>query len=134
MKATETSTDVAEILRTMVRYEGEQANRRVSWLATFQGLLLAALSFAWDKSTFLTLVLALVGMAVAVLVFCGMLAGTFAISRLRAQWHALVPSSDKYPDLMGFYPDAAPWSVYLSPENLFPIVFIAAWIGVLLAR
>ena len=130
----DTPTDAAEVLRTMVRYEGEQADRRVSWLATFQGLLLAALSFAWDKSTSLTLVLALVGIAVAILVFCGMLAGTFAIARIRTQWRSLVPPSDKIPDLMGFYPDAAPWSVYLSPENLFPLVFIAAWIGVLFAR
>ena len=126
--------DTAEVLRAMLRHESEQADRRVSWLGMFQGLLFAALAFAWDKAPSLINLVAIVGCCVAVLVFCGTLAGTFAIERIRGQWRRLIPEDYNGADPMGFYPDRAPWSVYLSPENLLPVVFAIAWMWVLVAR
>lgn len=36
-------------IRNLIRHENELINQRLTWLGTFQGLLLAALAFAWDK-------------------------------------------------------------------------------------
>lgn len=128
--------ETAEVIRTMLRHETEQADRRVSWLTTVQGLLFTALAFAWDKPGALTTIVSVLGATVAVLVFAGMCAGTLAIDRLRRDWTRLIPRSyeENLPPSMGYYPHRAPWIVYASPENLLPIVFFGAWVWILVVR
>ncbi len=126
--------DLASTLRTMAAHESEQVNRRLSWLANFQGFLFAALAFAWDKSRSATIVLVLLGAVVAILVFIGLLGATFAVQRIRKHWRENHPKDYVGPDIMGFYPDAAPWSVYIAPENLLPLAFLLAWIAILVIR
>src|SRR5205823_760429 len=50
-----------------IKYENELINQRLTWLGTFQGLLLAALAFAWGKSsaTAIVCVICVVGAIVA---------------------------------------------------------------------
>lgn len=134
MRETVSTDTIAEILREMARHESEQIHRRVSWLGMFQGFLFAALGFSWGKNRSLELVIALVGLMVAVLVFSGLLAATFAIERIRKQWHDAKPEGYRGPDIMGFYPDRLRLSVYTSPKNLLPLVFAAAWTWILFIR
>lgn len=91
MRETVSTDAIAEILQEMARHESEQIHRRVSWLGMLQGFLFAALGFSWGENHSLELGIALVGLAVAVLVFSGLLAATFTIERIRKQWHDAKP-------------------------------------------
>jgi hypothetical protein len=55
-------------IRELIRHENELINQRLTWLGTFQGLLLAALAFAWDKKSAggIVCVLCTVGAMVAI--------------------------------------------------------------------
>ena len=57
--------DDIRTLRQLVKAENEFINHRLTWLGAFQGLLLAALAFAWDKgdTRWLVVVICVVGMA-----------------------------------------------------------------------
>jgi hypothetical protein len=122
---------LAETFRTMMRHEAEQTHRRISWLSGFQGFLFAALGVSWGKDFALTQVLAGLGLAVAVLVFSGIIAAIWGVDRIRADWLRTRPKNYTGPDITGFYPDKLRLSVYLSPESLLSIVFAVAWIQVL---
>lgn len=122
----------ASALREMVRHETEQVNRRLSIQTQIQGFLFAALGFAWGKSEQLTHVLCSVGIAISILCLIALLASTAAIERIRKNWTETKPIGYKGPDILGYYPDRYSLTVYTCPENLLPIVFIVAWLYVLL--
>lgn len=122
----------ADIFRSMARHEAEQVHRRISWLAGFQGFLFAAVGVSWSKSQPLTRTFALLGLTVAMLVFAGILAATWAVQRIRRDWSRERPKDYRGPDIMGFYPDKIPLSVYLSGELLLPVAFVAAWVRILM--
>lgn len=130
-------TDIAataETLRAMARHESEQVHRRVSWLGMFQGFLFAALGISWGKNKSLTLIIALLGLTVALLVLFGLITATLAVRRIRRSWCALIPKGYRGPEVQSFYPDSAPWSVFIAPENLLPLAFAIAWACVLYIR
>lgn len=126
--------ELAVTLRLMAHHETEQIDRRLSWLGTFQGFLFAALGFSWEKSSALTTVLSLLGITIALLVFMSLIAATFAIQRIRRAWLQKKPSDYTGPDIFGFYPERAPLTVFIAPENLLPLVFIGGWICVLFIK
>ena len=128
------STELANIqpaVREMIAHEDSQIDRRVTWLCQLQGFLFAALGFSWDKNHKLSVVLSGLGIAVAVLVFVGLIAATLALRRIRAYWATVKPDDHKGPDIMGFFPDKAPFTAFTSAENLLPLVFIVGWLFVL---
>jgi len=123
---------LADACRTMARHESEQVHRRITWLASFQGFLFAALGVAWGKSRSLTHVFATLGVTVAALTLVGVVAAVWAIERIRQTWLAEKPAGYHGPDIMGFYPDRARFTRYTSGEILLPIAFMLAWIWVLI--
>jgi hypothetical protein len=74
-----------EILRTMIEQENQLRNQRLGYLLTLNGLLFAALGFAWDAAHALSLVvvLALMGISVAAVGLAAMLLSDRAIRYLR---------------------------------------------------
>lgn len=115
----------------MLRQEAEQIHRRITWLASFQGFLFAALGLAWGKNHQLTQVFAGLGISVSLLVLLAVLAAIRAVERLRQGWLDNQPPNYSGPGIMGFYPTQAPLSVYTSPEMLLPLAFAVAWLCVL---
>lgn len=124
--------ETAATLRAMVSNETEQVHRRLSWLGTFQGFLFAGTAFAWGKSKPLLILLALLGLSIAILLCISLVAATLAIKRIRQYWLAHLPDNYEGPQIFGYYPDKAPWTAYTSPENLIPLTFVIAWIVVLI--
>jgi hypothetical protein len=120
---------LAETLRQMSAHESEQIHRRLSWLGTFQGFLFASLGFVFGKSRALSFVIALLAIAISVLVYSGLFAATLAVERIRKTWNSHRPENYDGPEIAGFYPDKARWTVFVSPENLIPLAFVAAWIA-----
>lgn len=125
------ANDFAAILRQMTAHESEQVHRRLSWLGTFQGFLFATLGFVFGKSRPLSFVIATLAIAISALVYAGLFAATLAIERIRSAWNSHKPKNYDGPEIAGFYPDGARWSVFISPENLIPLAFVAAWVMVM---
>ncbi len=128
--------DMAEICRVMIRSEAEQLHRRLTWLATLQGFLFAGVGLAWKlpDSGLLVGVLGILGMIVALLVFIAIFAPILAIEKIRLFWREHKPGDYDGPDISGFYPDKAPWSVWITPETLIPLAFAGAWFVLLILR
>ncbi len=120
-----------ETFRSMIRHEDEQTHRRLSWLGSFQGFLFASLGFCWGKNTSLTLIICLLGLAVALLIYSGVFASVLAIKRIHKLWHKHKPPGYSGPDISGFFPDRAQLSLFTSPEMLLPLTFAGAWISVI---
>ena len=57
-----------ETIRSMIRYENDLISHRLGWLSAFQGLLFAALAFAWGKNDviLLNLIICIMGILVSV--------------------------------------------------------------------
>ncbi len=134
--ATKTEEAAATVLK-MLQYEAEQFDRRINWLGRFQGFLLAALAFAWDKETSIVLILASTGALAALLILFGLIAGTLAVWRIRKHWfdhNSRAYNGPEYPLLQPFLPKVLPRYFYLPAETLLPLVFIAVWFLVLCVR
>ena len=126
-------TEQAEIIRVMIRHENELANHRASWLNAVQGLLFAALAFAWkDVPTYPRLVtlLALVGIAVAVLSLVALGMATYAITQLLGYWKKK-GGSYSGPPVVGAFVKPDSMLAYLTPWNLLPLVFLVACVSIL---
>jgi hypothetical protein len=56
---------LVEVVREQIHHENELVNQRITWLIQSEGLLFAALAFAWEKSAKLSVLLAILGIATA---------------------------------------------------------------------
>jgi hypothetical protein len=123
-----------DIIRAMIMHENEIINDRLTWLLTFQGLLLAALGFAWGAkdSKPLVRIFAALGIVVSVVSVFGLLAATNAMYGLVDWWAQHRPADYVGPDVIGAtVPSGWPPAFrYLTPWNLFPLLFVAAWIAI----
>jgi hypothetical protein len=74
-----------EILRSMVQHEDELRDQRLGYLLTLNGLLFAALAFAWNvhHARSLVSVLALMGILIAISAFLSTTLSSRAIRHLR---------------------------------------------------
>ncbi len=117
-----------ETIRSMIAHENQLMNQRTTWLVTVQGLLFAALGFAWDRhgAQPLIFILCLLGTAVSLLSLVGLVAASRAIHRLYAWWQANRPADYAGPDVVGL----PPRTEYLNPWHLLPVLFVLAWVAV----
>jgi hypothetical protein len=115
--------------RSIIQHESEQAHRRLSSLGAFQGFLFASLGFSWGKNSSLTLIICLLGVAVA-----GIIAGILAIRRTCLLWHQHKPPDYHGPDIFGYFPEQASFMILLGSEVLLPIAFAIAWSAVIAIR
>lgn len=130
----EDGDNVVSTLRSMIQHEDEQLHRRLSWLGTFQGFLFASLGFSWGENRFLTFIICLLGIAVALLIFSGVCATVLAMRRIRMLWLQHKPQRYNGPDIFGYFPERAPFTQFISPEMLLPIALATAWICVVTIR
>jgi hypothetical protein len=122
-----------EAARQMICHENEVTNHRVSWLLTLEGLLFAALGFAWDKPDGKPLiwVFCFLGALVALSAWSVLDGSQLAIERLRKWWIDFPYKSEKSPGILGYcyepkrFPKLFPW---LLPWRAFPILFVTAWL------
>jgi hypothetical protein len=123
-----------EVIRAMIMHENEIINDRLTWLLTFQGLLLASLGFAWGAkgSKPLVRIFAGLGIVVSVVSVFGLLTATNAMYGLVDWWSQHRPADYAGPDVIGAsVPLRWPRVFrYLTPWNLFPLLFVVAWIAI----
>jgi hypothetical protein len=120
-------------IRAMINTENDLIDRHVRTMATFHGLLFAALGFLWRERNARMVIAAfcLIGVAVSVLALVQLLTATIAIRGLVRWWDEHKSPAYDGPDIAGFYPRAHPLSAFTSPDNFTPLVFILSWLVVL---
>lgn len=123
-----------EIVRSMIRFENELINHRLTWMATLNGLLFTGLGFAWGKSDArgLIFVFAFLGIAVSFLSGVGLFAANRAFRKLYDWWQDNKPSEYKGPDVIGIPPMYKGFGSWLTPWTLLPICFLFGWIAILI--
>src|ERR1039457_4878880 len=120
------------VVREMITREDELTNQRMLWMAAFNGLLFAALGFAWDKSgaRFLTIVFSILGIAASSLNGFALIFAARAQKRLLSWWHSRKPPEYNGPGVMGSEPVAL-FFVYVAPWILLSFIFAVGWLIIL---
>lgn len=108
------------VARDLIKHENDLINHRLSWFITIQGLLFAALGFAWGKTETRELVFVFcgLGMLTAVSTACVLWDGATAIEQLSKENSAVrEPIIGRRAGIKKF---AYPW-------YSFPVLFGLAW-------
>jgi hypothetical protein len=119
-----------EIIRSMIEKENDYINQRVTWFATLQGLLIAALSFAsrQPEGDRFYAILCLLGFLVAFIILFPISAAHMTMSHLLDWWDRNKPDNYSGPDVIGMRPPSPQWiSRYVGPWTWLIIVFLVAW-------
>ena len=118
-------------LRQLVKAENEFINHRLTWLGTFQGLLLAALAFAWDKdgTWWIVIILCLVGMAVALSTWVATLRANEAIEKVNKRWDEIMPANYAGLGVEIIKGHEGKWQK-LMPGKFLPLIFFIAWVAI----
>ena len=120
--------DFAEITRAMIKHENELINHRLTWMATFQGLLAATAGFAWENGTLLLIFLiSLVGFVFSISTAKVLFHADQAIKTLLGAWEKRNGNPDEYsgPSVIGIsrsYPRN-----WLHPWTMFPATMVVFW-------
>jgi hypothetical protein len=127
----EVSAERAEI-RDHIKFENDLIHQRMTWSGTFEGLLLAVVSFAWDKSDAkpLLIVICLVAIAVTVSFGYAIHRANMATARAAARWDAIGPARYRGLDVEGFRSEARPFG-WLMPGRFVPLLLTVTWIVIL---
>jgi len=123
------------VVREMITREDELTNQRMLWMAAFNGLLFAALGFAWDKSgaRFLTIVFSILGFAASFLNGLALIFASNAERRLLIWWQSRKPTQYTGPGVMGGEPldSKRLYFFYFTPWILLAITLAAGWLAIL---
>ena len=131
----------AAIIRTMINNENRVLNDRITWLTTIQGLLFAALGFAWDKddAQAVIIIVSCLGVSVALASWTSFTISNKARKDLDAWWEAHKPEDYDGPPVIGIrsFDQDTPIKLLirsLRPWRSLPIFFILGWLSVLVAN
>jgi hypothetical protein len=115
-----------------IKYENELVDHRLTWLGTFQGLLLAALAFAWDKrdTKWMIYALAFLGLAVALSIAVGTCRANRALRSLSQYWDSVKPKGYVGLDVEGVRSHRG-FFWWLMPGSFVPLAFAVAWLFIL---
>jgi hypothetical protein len=147
------AAEYASVIRGMIEHEDQLRDQRLGWLFALNGFLFAALGFAWQESdsTPLVVVLAGVGVLIALSSRISLTSSTLAIARLGRLGRNVQPNgtfdvppvialrtSERGAELeirkseqKGVRARLAAW-VY--PWNAVPWILIVGWVVIALAR
>jgi len=129
----EQATEWRPVIRELIKHENDLVHQRLGWLIQMQGLLFAALAFAWGRAPKeLTILLALLGMATSLSLWSVLKLYSPAIRGLKGWWEDHRPEGAiEGPDVIGLWSPSSGIESLLRPWRALPIVFGAAWAGVL---
>ncbi len=123
------------IVRQMITSENELTNQRMLWMAAFNGLLFAALGFAWNKQNtkFLVIIFSSLGIVTSLLNGLALIFAAQAQRRLLNWWHKNKPNIYSGPGVMGTEPlDKNKYSLYFSPWIILSFLFVMGWFAIFL--
>jgi hypothetical protein len=119
-----------DVIRELIRLENEALNYRMSWFLTLQGFLFAALAFAWNEDAELIVVLSVIGILSSLSVGILLRYGILAMKRLEEGLR-----TDGQERVIGRgYSETPGIIVFLLPWHFLPILFVGAWVAVIVIR
>ncbi len=125
------------MFREMIVNEETLINRRLTWLIQVQTFLFAGIGAQYvvlGDSKQLRIVFALLGIIFSILILSALVANVIAFKNIARDWYEIAKEEYKGPDIFGFGPcfkEQENRKVYLSAENMIPIVFIFIWVLVM---
>lgn len=126
---------IEQTVRTLICHENELVNQRIGWLVQTQGLLFAALAFAWDKAPRLSYILAGVGIATSLSIGIAIYFYSRAVPSLEAWWEEHVPEQQRENRrVIGLPSRPTGLARLVRPWIALPVVFILSWVGVIFVR
>ena len=128
-----TNEEMRDVVRSMIAQEDTLRDQRLGWLFALNGLLFAAVGFAWNDKDSVPLIvtLAALGVAVSVSVKVSLVASDQAVHALRAFVH--VETYD--PPVWGAdYVELNDLSRKVYPWVAIPWFLALAWIAIAIAR
>jgi len=123
----------AVIIREMVKQEGELINHRITWLVTLQGLLFAALGFAWKDGRELIPILSLLGMLTSASTLSVLILAHRAFESLLKDWDSHKSADYDGPNVIG-YRSKSKILMLSRPWFSLPFLFILGWIFVIIVN
>ena len=128
----ETSYQNAQIIRSLIEHENELQNHRLTWLMTIQGLLFAALGFAWDKQDAhaLVIIFSILGIVVSLSSWSSLQLNHTAYEELHNWWEKHKPKDYDGPPIVGHRASYNFMLWILRPWRILPWTFILGWLTV----
>jgi hypothetical protein len=125
--------DATKSARELIRSESDLLHQRVTWLLQIQGLLFAALAFAWNvKSTQLVVLFCVLGIATAVSIATALHLYSPAVRQIQGWWTGLLsPAQRRHRRIIGYDSRSRGLKWLLRPWRSLPYVFVVAWVFVL---
>ena len=120
--------DHGKTIRAMIEQENHLVNYRLTWLITLQGLLFAALGFAWDKRDAwqIIVVFCVMGIFSAVSCLLSLSYSQRALFRLHEWCETHKPERYDGPEVIGF-PLTRDVVLLTEPWFTLPVLFIGGW-------
>jgi hypothetical protein len=121
-------TDSRAAIREMVRFANELINHRLSWLGTLQGLLFAALAFAWKDAGGVVYVVCSVGLLVALSTGVATHDANKALDLLERRFDDLGYDEASSIETLGVRGRNRGGYGWLMPGKFLPWLFALAWL------
>jgi len=125
--------ETTKVVRELIRYESDLLHQRLTWLLQIQGLLFAALAFAWNaRSRPLIFLFCALGITTAVSIALALHLYSPAIRSLQGWWNEhLTPQQRHNRLVIGYSSPSRGFTWLLRPWRALPWVFVIAWLFVL---
>ena len=123
----------ANILREMIRHECDVTNERMAYFMALQGFLFTALSFAWEDSKALVILLSVTGIFSSISILYLLKLAKRAIANLLNTWEEKRSKNYDGPDIIGIRASKSV-NLLLSPSFILPILFMMVWFIILFIR
>ena len=133
-RATLSMDEHAKTVRTMIEHENHLVNYRLTWLITLQGLLFAALGFAWDKRDAWQIIVVFCTMGIVSALSCllSLSLTQLAIRRQEEWWSHHQPQGYDGPEVIGL-PVSRPM-LFALPWLILPVLFMGGWAAILVVN
>lgn len=126
---------LAVAVRELIKHENDLVNQRIGWLVQTQGLLFAALAFAWEKAPKLSYILSAVGIATAISIASAIALYSPTVQRLNALWLQRMPEAERlHRPINGGAPPSTGMFRLLRPWRALPFIFVTTWVAVVLVK
>lgn len=132
----------AAIVRAMIQHENELLHNRIMWFITIEGLLFAALGFAWKDATWLIYIFCMLGLVTALSFVLELQLSNLGLLTLKEWWKDWVclQGETAYigPPVIGLdlslpaMRNKTPAFMYMRPATALPWFFIIAWAALLI--
>jgi len=120
-----------EKIRDLIKTENELINQRLTWLGTFQGLLIAALAFTWNEESAVAVVwvFCILGAMVSLSTSLAVYRANKAIKNYEDEWDSIKGKDYSGPDIEGVRSsDGCFW--WLMPGYILPWLFLLGWLSI----